>query len=256
MATPSQTTNDGQAETLIDGQATLTEEEQISTLVPSHPSQRSSVTTWTLSNDNPHNTKILDTSDHNKAIYLVKPDFNGKYTMTNMYRLKEDGTEGDNFGFIEWHEILPDQISFNGAKKVRKGSYFTNGGSFAHSFKDEQGRKYTWKGIGAGLTPSLHCDDNFNRKVPIAQFTRSRLDHSVEPAAVIPAHIFVTPRAMEIKDLLLFTFLVLEKGRRSKETSEGNRMSSWRAEAPGVVPNEDSARATNTGVGPGVKRIG
>ncbi|KAG8954432.1 hypothetical protein FRC04_011759 [Tulasnella sp. 424] len=253
MATPSQTINDGQVETLIDGQATLTEEEQIATLVPSHPSQRSSVTVWVLSNDNPSNTKILDTTDHNKAIYLVKPDFNGKYTITNMYRMQDGGTEGEIFGYIEWHDILPDQISFKGAKKVRKGSYFSNGGSFAHNFKDEQGRKYTWKGIGSGLSPSLHCDDNFNRKVPIAQFTRSRLDHSVDPPAVVPAQIYLTPRALEIKDLLLFTFLVLEKGRRSKETSEGNRMSAWRAESQ-AAPNEDAGRAADTGVGPGVKR--
>ncbi|KAG8984177.1 hypothetical protein FRB90_005488 [Tulasnella sp. 427] len=252
MTTPAQTVNEGQVQTLVsDQQPALTEEEQVATLVPSHPSQRNSVTIWTLSNDNPHNTKILDTTDHNKIVYNIKPDFEGKHTMTNMYKGEGEGTP---LGYIEWHEFFSDQISFKGAKKVKKGSYFSNGGSFAHTFKDEQGRMYKWKGIGPGLVPSLHCDDNFNPKVPIAQFTRSRMDRSVNPPAVVPAQIFLTPRAMEVKDLVLFTFMVLEKGRRSKETSEGNRMSAWRAEAPGLIPNEETARAVNTGVGPGVKK--
>lgn len=59
--------------------------------------------------------------------------------------------------------------------------------------------------------------------MPIAQFQKSRYDHSVDPPAPYPAILFLTPRAMEVKELVIFTFLVLEKARRTKEASEGNR---------------------------------
>lgn len=114
------TTNEPQAQTLVGEQATLTEEEQVATLVPSHPSQRGAVTVWVLSNDNPHNTKILDSTDYNKVLYIVKPDFSSSRTMTNMYYVGEDGGEGAPLGFIEWHEFFSDKISFEGVQRSRR----------------------------------------------------------------------------------------------------------------------------------------
>ncbi|KAG8906399.1 hypothetical protein FRB99_006994 [Tulasnella sp. 403] len=234
--------------------ATVTDDATLATLLPSHPSQRSNVTVWTFSNDNPNNTRILDSN--NEAIYEIKPDFEGKRTMTNMRRLKEDGSAGAVFGYIEWHDYTPDKICFNGGEKIRKGSFFSSAGpmSYAVTFKDTQGRRYTWKGLGAALQLALHANDSVNPKLPIAMFQKSRYDRSVEPPEPHPAQLFLTDRAMEVKELVLFTFLVLEKGRRTKEASEDNRMSSMKAEASMGIG--DAARSIGDGVGAGVKRHG
>jgi hypothetical protein len=108
---------------------TVTNADTTATLLPSHPSQRSSVTIWTLSNDNPSNTRIMDVSG--KVLYDIRPDFDSKRTYTNMRRVNADGTEGEIFGFIEWHDYLPDKISFQGGPKVRKSSFFSSGGAMS-----------------------------------------------------------------------------------------------------------------------------
>lgn len=100
--------------------------DDLTTLVPSHPSQRSNITVWTLSNDNPSKTQILDSSM--RPIYDVKVDFGSKQTTTNMRKVNLDGTLGEVFGFLEWHDFLPDKLSFNGGPKVRKSSYFSSAG--------------------------------------------------------------------------------------------------------------------------------
>jgi hypothetical protein len=69
----------------------------------------------------------------------------------------------------------------------------------------------------------LHAADSPNPKLPIAQFQKTRWDVSTEPPTRYPAQLFLTARAKEIEELVIFTFLVLEKKRRSKETSEGSR---------------------------------
>lgn len=57
--------------------------------------------------------------------------------------------------------------------------------------------------------------------MPIAQFHKSRLD---DPDVRTPATLYLTPRAVEVQEFVVFMFLVLEKGRRERERSEGGLM--------------------------------
>ncbi|KAG9011054.1 hypothetical protein FRB94_008964 [Tulasnella sp. JGI-2019a] len=251
MATPSASITDTFANITSRLSSQPTDLESLATLLPSHPTQRSTVTVYTLSNDNPSKTQLYDDSTR-RATYDVHVDFNRKRPMTCMRHLNADGSDGETFGCIEWHDFWPDQISFKGAKMIRKSSFFTSAGpmSYAVRFKDDQGRKYTWKGLGAGLQLELRAEDNFNPKVPIAQFQRTRYDRSTEPATPFPAMLFLTSRAMEIKELVIFTFFVLEKARRTNENSELNRADGEKTQSvfgSGGVSIGD-------GVGGGVKR--
>jgi hypothetical protein len=58
-------------------------------------------------------------------------------------------------------------------------------------------------------------------KEGIAGFKRSRLDHAT--GVVSPAVLTLSPRAVEIIDLVVVTFLVLEKQRRIDDTSSNNK---------------------------------
>ncbi|KAG9039452.1 hypothetical protein FRB95_010741 [Tulasnella sp. JGI-2019a] len=200
-----------------------TELNSLTPLLLSDASQRGSITVYTFTNDNPNKTQLVDDS-LKRVVYDVRVDFEGKRPITFMRHLNADGSQGEIFGQLEWHDFFPDQMTFKGSKKVKKTSFFSKAGMFGVSFKDDQGRKYTWKGLGAGLQLQLHADDNFNPNMPIAQFQRTRRDYSTQPATVFPAMLFMTPRGVEIKELVIFTFLVLEKVRRTDENSTTNKL--------------------------------
>ncbi|KAG8969232.1 hypothetical protein FRC03_003757 [Tulasnella sp. 419] len=254
MAAPSETLNDGlvsTAETVTNGEQTAMDAAE--TLVDGDPSQRSTVTVLTFTNDNPNNTRILNAD--RQVIYEVKPDFTGKRTMTNFRRFNPPGSgEGEVFGVLEWHDTFSDKISFNGGEMVKKSNFFKKSGliSFVLRFKDDQGRKYTWKGLGSGLQLALHAEDSPN-KLPIAQFQKTRYDHSTDPPTHFPAQLFLTPRAVEIQDLVVFGFCVLEKDRRINETSSQNRADISKMEGQTLVTSS-TGRAHSEGVGGGTRR--
>ncbi|KAG8889424.1 hypothetical protein FRB98_004320 [Tulasnella sp. 332] len=214
MATPLATINDN----LTDFRSTQSTTGIHSTapLLTSDLSQRGSVT-------NPNKTQLIDPS-LNRAAYDIRVNFDGKRPITIFRHLNSDGSEGDIFGRLEWHDVFPDQMSFMGAKTVRKTSFFSKAGAFGVVFRDDMKRKYTWKGLGSGLQLELHAEDNFNPETPIARFQKTRLDYSTEPATAFPASLYLAPRAMEIKELVIFTFFVLEKVRRTNENSSGNKL--------------------------------
>lgn len=86
------------------------------------------------------------------------------------------------------------------------------------SFSDEQDRKYEWKGYGPGLQMVLF---EKGTKEGIARFKRSRLDHATQKLE--PAILTLSPRAMEIIDLTVVSFLALEKNRRMDDNSSNNK---------------------------------
>lgn len=102
------------------------DDQSLVSLLPSHPAQRSSVTVWTFSNDNPSNTKIMSSARTPATLYTIKPDFDsGSRTYTRMFKGEENG---EVLGVVEWHDYTPDKVSFKGGNMVRKGTYFSNGG--------------------------------------------------------------------------------------------------------------------------------
>jgi len=125
MATPSATLNDGPITTdhalrTTDGTDTLSPLLQSTRDTPG-----SQITTFTLTNDNPNKTKF--NNDSGVTLYDISPDFTGKRTMTYMKHVV-DGTVGDVFGYIEWHDAFPDKISFAGSSPVWIHSFFDGGG--------------------------------------------------------------------------------------------------------------------------------
>ena len=67
----------------------------------------------------------------------------------------------------------------------------------------------------AKIQTQLFADDS-SSKMPIARFVKSR--RPVPPENISePAKLLMTPRAYEVSDLVVTTFLFLEKDRRQKD---------------------------------------
>lgn len=100
------------------------------------------------------------------------------------------------------------------------------------SFEDPEGRKYKWKGCGAGeslevslasciqlllnalpisIPPQLYALDTPGS--PVAQFQKSYAREQK------PAKLVVAPRGQEILDTIVCAFLFLEKSRRAMDNS-------------------------------------
>lgn len=126
------------------------------------------------------------------------------------------------------------------------------------SFSDDQGRKYEWRGFGPGLQMVVSTLDIIpyspviqtllsqlfekGGKGGIAEFKRSRLDHATQTLS--PAILTLDPRATEIIDLVVISFLVLEKDRRIDDTSTSNKADALTLSNIGVgnVLNNDNVR--------------
>lgn len=94
----------------------------------------------------------------------------------------------------------------------------TNGGGM--------GLDYRWLSVSAhnlGFTISCTPLQLFEKggKEAIAGFKRSRLDHATNTRS--PAALTLSTRGAEIADLVVVTFLVLEKQRRMDENSSNNK---------------------------------
>lgn len=90
------------------------------------------------------------------------------------------------------------------------------------SFKDDSGRKYKWKGTGPGESLQLFAEDD-DYKECIARFYYSSKSWKTDPPTTIPATLTLLPRAEEIHDLVVASFLFLERERRVKEAATNIR---------------------------------
>ncbi|KAI1787374.1 hypothetical protein LXA43DRAFT_896328, partial [Ganoderma leucocontextum] len=84
------------------------------------------------------------------------------------------------------------------------------------SFKDDSGRKYRWRRNAPGRSLELVAGD-VEYQEPIARFLRSRNDWQQL------AQLVLTGRAVQIRDLVVISFLFLEKSRRTNETASQSR---------------------------------
>ena len=99
-------------------------------------------------------------------------------------------------------------------------------------FKDDAGRCYTWRGNAPGLSLKVRFHNaqvpHFTHTIysqlfadedpttPIAQYYKSYRNWETTPPRRVPARFEIEPRAQEIFDLAVISFLCLEKGRRAK----------------------------------------
>ncbi|TBU63091.1 hypothetical protein BD310DRAFT_842774 [Dichomitus squalens] len=179
--------------------------------------------TLVLSPDDPSNTTIYDAADGTE-VYTVSTQrrWNGTTTyIVNVHgavvaALQERYLVSDRLilgrdppmPLHEWLRINMANISVN----------------MNASFKDESGRKYKWKGNVVGHRGALELftkDDEYTE--PIARFDRSHpqgvsgaqsgssTEHQHRPR---PATLSLTLRALEIRDSVVTSLLVLEKQRR------------------------------------------
>lgn len=89
------------------------------------------------------------------------------------------------------------------------------------TFQDASGRNFKWKGNGRAKQ-QLYIESD--KTSPIAQFRKSRrIVDQVANAGEKPATLTVNNIGEEILDLVVISFLVLEKARRGTETSTLNR---------------------------------
>ncbi|QRV75065.1 hypothetical protein RhiJN_03080 [Ceratobasidium sp. AG-Ba] len=172
--------------------------------------------------DNPSNC-VLAPANGSGPFYSAVAKLRDGKDMITTYRKSENGPAVDwesapIIGSLEWREVFSDKLSLAGKAPMSSGNILKKTiFSTTVKFSDDQGRKYEWRGYGAGLQMLFEKDG----KEGIAGFKKSRLNHAT--GAVEPAVLTLSPRAMEIADLVVVSFLVLEKQRRIDDTSSNNK---------------------------------
>ncbi|KAJ3534053.1 hypothetical protein NM688_g7191 [Phlebia brevispora] len=198
------------------------------------------LTVLTLTPDNVSNTTI--TSSTGEVLYYVITEHTKKATYTCVRNAQQEVIASS-----EWQDVLPDKVTIGNRKPMSLAVWMRRSMiPFKDdiSFTDDQGRKYIWKGNSPGRAFELYtADDRYT--APIARFNRSRRIH-VDPLATVPsdpaasvvsltptvvdskgartpATLVFLPRALEIRDLVVVSFLFLEKTHRINETESQNR---------------------------------
>ncbi|TFK40127.1 hypothetical protein BDQ12DRAFT_734144 [Crucibulum laeve] len=174
-----------------------------------------------LTPDNPCNTIITD-EETGKVMYRVVTE-HGKKAVT-----KVENSSGELIASWEWRDVRSDIITLGSGKPMSMSSWLRKS---MVPFKDTvylddgHGRKLKWKGNGPGLGLELFAEGD--KQNPVARFSKSskRQDRTVDPpkAVVSPAQLFTDSRGEDIRDLIVISFLALEKVRRTTEASTMNR---------------------------------
>ncbi|KAI3618852.1 hypothetical protein WG66_000511 [Moniliophthora roreri] len=174
-----------------------------------------------LTPNNPCNTKISD-NDDGKVLYEVATE-HGKDTVTKVKRT----SDGQTVASWVWRDIRSDVITFGNASSIPSSAWLKKSMvpfKDTVTFEDPSKRTFKWKGNAPGLDLELFCESD--KKQPIARF--------LKPAPLLneegklggewtPAKLVLDERAEEIQDLVVVSFLLLEKRRRATENSVGNR---------------------------------
>ncbi|KAF9266479.1 hypothetical protein L218DRAFT_922065 [Marasmius fiardii PR-910] len=179
--------------------------------------------TLILEPNNPCNTNISDSND-GKILYQVSTE-HGKHTTT---RVKN--TAGETIASWEWRETRSDVISLWRGPPMSVGSWLKKSMmpfKDTVTFQDFSGRSYKWKGNAPGL--SLELFSELDKKNPITRFIKPHRilnqDPTINPQQYqwTPAQLVLDERGEDIIDLVVISFLVLEKTRRANENSTTNR---------------------------------
>ncbi|KAG9104984.1 hypothetical protein FRC06_002904 [Ceratobasidium sp. 370] len=184
--------------------------------------------------DNPSNC-VLTPSNGSGPCYSAVAKLRDGKDMVTTYRKSQSGPTDDwestpVIASLEWREVFSDKLALAGKPLVSSGNILKKKiFSTTVSFSDDQGRKYEWRGYGAGLQMVLFEKDG---KEGIAGFKKSRLDHA--SGVVSPAVLTLSPRAVEIADLVVVSFLVLEKQRRMDDASSNNKADAFTSADIGV----------------------
>ncbi|KAJ3744154.1 hypothetical protein DFH05DRAFT_1156653 [Lentinula detonsa] len=170
-----------------------------------------------LESDNPYNTNMYDEKD-GRILYQVMTE----QQYETVTRVKN--VDGETIASWQWRDPKPDIIVLGNGNPVPLNTWLKRSiMPFKDSvtFQDQIGRHFKWKGWGTGppleYASQLYCEDD--KKHPIAQFVKS---HSLPPSQTtqwLKAKLWVDRRGQEILDLVVISFLVLEKNRRAEHSS-------------------------------------
>ncbi|KIP08048.1 hypothetical protein PHLGIDRAFT_127291 [Phlebiopsis gigantea 11061_1 CR5-6] len=212
----------------------------------------------TLTPDNVSNTVLI--SEDGERLYTVITEHTKKTTVTSVRNSRDDVIAS-----LEWRDVLPDKVTVGKNKPVLVTDWMKRSlipFKDDISFVDDRGRKYKWKGNSAGRSFELFCADDSYASA-ITRFQRSRRVHpkisselnpnastpSLAPTLVnpvwTPATLTLTPRAMQIQDLVISSFLFLEKTHRTNEQEHQVRADALGTPAMGVLGRY---RVSNGGV--------
>ncbi|EJC98638.1 uncharacterized protein FOMMEDRAFT_96132 [Fomitiporia mediterranea MF3/22] len=163
--------------------------------------------TLTLTPDNPVNTTLTNQIYYtSETLYPRGPK--SSYAITHVC-----GKHGETLGALEWRDVRSDLVGLGGEGEFPLSAWMNSSLIPFNSCI----RKYKWKGCGTGESMELWVEDAPDS--PIAQFQKSR--PRADPST--PARLLITPRAQEIMDTVVISFLFLEKRRRATENSTQNR---------------------------------
>jgi len=191
-----------------------------------------------LSPNNPSNTKLI--SQTGETLYTVVTEFSRKETVTSVRNARNELVAS-----LEWREVLPDKVTYKNKKPVLMMEWMKKSiVPFKDhvTFTDDEGRKYRWKGNSPGWFLELYsADDNFTSAIarfhppePKSPLPTSAPDPGPDPAASTPslartlvnpspepadtpATLELAPRAVQIQDLVVTSFLFLERTHRMNE---------------------------------------
>ncbi|KAJ7593394.1 hypothetical protein C8J56DRAFT_1003137 [Mycena floridula] len=172
--------------------------------------------TLILSPDDPCNTNIF--IEDGRIMYQVATDF-GRRTITRVLN-----GAGERIASWEWRDVRSDIITLGQTPPVAVNTWLRKSVvPFKDTirFQDHTGQGFKWKGGHSGLQFELFIESD--KKHPIASFQKSRrtFNHTTNPPTemMIPAQLYIDYRGQAIRDLVVISFLVLEKNRRVAENS-------------------------------------
>ncbi|KAH6900900.1 hypothetical protein BKA70DRAFT_1115184 [Coprinopsis sp. MPI-PUGE-AT-0042] len=168
-----------------------------------------------LTPDNPCNCTLVD-RETDEIWYTVATEHEGKTSTTKVM----DGND-QVIASWKWRDSSSDILTLGTTEPMPASAWLRK--SFIPfnttvSFTAKDNAKYNWKGNKYYLNLELYSEAD--KKSPIAQFTKSTKmkDRTQNPPVETrtPATLTLDERGQEIQDLVVISFLMLEKEKRAK----------------------------------------
>ncbi|KAF8995209.1 hypothetical protein BDQ17DRAFT_1430574 [Cyathus striatus] len=182
---------------------------------------------YLLEPDNTNNGTLID-FETRKETYQARTTAN--FTKTSIRYFS-----GDTLADIEWREFRSDLVEVQGREKVKLKKWLRHSGTFFWEFPvmfEEKGEMYIWKSNILGHLSLYLASD---QETPIAWFERSRKWYLEGKGMVLyPAFLALHEDAVDIQDIVVATFFILEKKQRMN--AKADSLASGRLASEGSNP--------------------
>ncbi|KAI0067179.1 hypothetical protein BV25DRAFT_1795005 [Artomyces pyxidatus] len=170
----------------------------------------------TFERDNPYNTTLIDESKRTR--YVVSTDFSPPF------RTRVIDGAGTLVAEWAWRDTRPDPaLNMRGRRTVPVSRWLKKSMlpfKRTVTFKDDTGLEYKWEANASGVPLKLFGP--YSKTEPVARYLRARkeLDGPDQPA-----QLFVDQCTEDVRDLIVVSFLLLERLRLWKQTKASKRSS-------------------------------